>query len=450
MKIPRTPPDLTSLIRTPPPERVQRILAQGVGPLVGEKYRHWDTLQYLKPPGDLNHEEWWLALKLARQQLLKALPLSDRGGHPFYVGMPDPVFESVHRIDRDASGQIAISEQVTDQATRDRYLVNSIIEEAITSSQLEGAATTRSVAKDMLRSGRRPRDRGERMILNNFHGMRFLRDLKGKPLTGRMVLDLHRIVTEGTLEKPDAAGRLRSERDEPVYVWDRRDGTLLHEPPPPGSLPGRLEQMCDFANGRTPAFFIHPVIRAITLHFWVGYDHPFVDGNGRTARALFYWSMLSHGYWLCEFLSISSILRRAPAKYIRAYLYAETDGNDLTYFVLYHLAVIGRAIRGLQDYLKHKTEELRETRALLRRSAEFNHRQLALLSHALRHPGMQYTIESHRMSHDIVYQTARSDLLALAEKGLLEIHRTGRKFYFTSPENLTHRLARSGRPRPRS
>lgn len=61
-----------------------------------------------------------------------------------------------------------------------------------------------------------------------------------------------------------------------------------------------MTAMCAFPNGHLPDTFIHPAIRAIILHFWLGYDHPFVDGNGRTARALFYWAMLRQNYSLFE------------------------------------------------------------------------------------------------------------------------------------------------------
>jgi Fic family protein len=58
-----------------------------------------------------------------------------------------------------------------------------------------------------------------------------------------------------------------------------------------------------------PDKFIHPVVRAIILHFMIGCGHLFVDGNGRTARALFYWSVLHQKYRLMEFISISCIGR---------------------------------------------------------------------------------------------------------------------------------------------
>ena len=157
-------------------------------------------------------------------------------------------------------------------------------------------------------------------------------------------------------------------------------------------------------------------------------------------RALFYWSMLSQGYWLAEFLSISQILKRAPAQYSRSFVYTETDENDLTYFVLHQLGVISRAIEELQVYLRRKMREVREVHSLLKQTCDLNHRQLALLSHALRHPGMHYTIQSHRTSHNVVYQTARTDLLDLADRGLLIQQKSGKAYIFIAPPNLGERL----------
>jgi len=420
-------------------ERLKIVLTTHGGPLQGGRYRHWDQLIYLEPPGDLSHEEWWTGVKLSRSLLQKPLPFVDKTGKFFQLGMPDPALAMTHDIDRDACGQIQISEQVTNPATRDRYIMSSLIEEAITSSQLEGAATTGKVAKEMIRTGRKPRDKSERMIVNSYRAMQFIREVRNRKLSPEIIFDLHRLVTDGTLENPDAAGRVRRP-DEPVAVYDPRDESLLHEPPEAGTLHDRLVALCDFANHKTPEYFVHPVVRAILLHFWIGYDHPFVDGNGRTARAIFYWSMLSQDYWLSEYLSISSILKKGPAKYMRAYLYSETDQGDVTYFVLFHLRVIIRAIRELKTYLERKMTEFRQTSDLLRRSDRFNHRQIALLGHALRGPATHYTIHSHQSSHNVVYQTARADLLDLVRAKLLELRKVGRMFYFMPVEDLAERV----------
>jgi Fic family protein len=206
-----------------------------------------------------------------------------------------------------------------------------------------------------------------------------------------------------------------------------------------------MAAMCAFANGETPDHFVHPAVRAILLHFWLAYDHPFVDGNGRTARALFYWAMLRSGYWLFEFISISHILRKAPAKYGRSFLYVETDDNDLTYFILAQTQVIRRAVRELHAYVERKTTETRQVETRMRALDLFNHRQVELVRHALLHPGQRYTIASHRNSHNVVYQTARTDLIDLVERGVLEGLIKGRQRVFVAPVDLSERLLRIGK-----
>jgi Fic family protein len=185
---------------------------------------------------------------------------------------------------------------------------------------------------------------------------------------------------------------------------------------------------------------MHPVVRSILLHFWLGFDHPFVDGNGRTARALFYWSMAKQGYWLTEFLSISRLLKKGPSRYARAYLHAEID-NDATYFVLHQLQTIRQAIDELTAYLKRKTREIRETEHVVKRADDLNHRQITLIGHALRHLDAEYTIEGHRASHDIVYETARKDLLDLAARGWFTQRKQGRTFVYVPAPDLDRRVA---------
>ena len=372
------------------------------------------------------------------------MPLLDKRGHPVQFAMPDPVQRAIHDVDRQAAGSVAMPKPLVSEDERDRYLVSSLIEEAITSSQLEGASTTQDVAKEMLRSGRKPRDRSEQMILNNFRGMQMVREFKSEALTPERILEIHRIVTEDTLDDPTAAGRLRKPGEE-IKVVDAQHSTVLHEPPDAASLPKRLQRLCDFANDTAVAEpFVHPVIRAILLHFMLGYDHPFVDGNGRTARALFYWSMAHSGYWLMEYVSISRLLKEAPGQYARAYLHTETDDNDTTYFLIHQLDIIERAIQALHEYLIRKTQEQASAESLLRHaprlSNQLNHRQVALLSHALRHVGQGYTVESHRRSHRVTQQTARTDLLQLAELALLEKGKRGRAFVFYAPNNLRARI----------
>lgn len=448
MKIPQIPPNIETVLSD---SRTDLMAMLKQGPLVKGRYLHWDQLRHRSPPEKLTSEAWWAGIKIARQALYTHLPMQDKSGQPVKFGMPDPVLRALHEIDSQASGSVSMPGALVSSEDRDRYLVSSLIEEAITSSQLEGAATTREVAKEMLRSGRSPQDRYERMILNNFYVMQRIRELRTEPLTPELILSLHRIVTEGTLDVPKAEGRLRK-ASENITVMDATHTVILHEPPPAKSLKTRLKQLCEFANQDDSLEpFVHPVIRAILLHYMMGYDHPFVDGNGRTARALFYWSMARSNYWLMEYVSISRLIKQAPAQYGSAYLYAETDDNDATYFILHQLDIIKRAIESLHEYLKRKGAEQQSAEKLLRKAPNLantlNHRQVAILSHALRHPVHDYTVESHRRSHQITPQTSRTDLLQLVALNLLEQYKRGRAFVFAAPEDLRQRIETAAKPK---
>jgi Fic family protein len=421
------------------------IMRVGVEGGLGDGYVHWDKLRHLGPPGDLTCEEWWLGIKTARLATSRALPAWDVGGGRFSYNTPDGVQRLLHYVDQHCAGEIAMGELVaSDEQARHHYLVNSLMEEAIRSSQLEGATTTRRVAKELLRTGREPADRSERMILNNYRALEFMREETGESLTPAAVLELHRILTAGTLDDPTAAGRLQRPDEERIAVVDAIDGSLIHTPPPAAELPARLQALCDFANqGEDEAdSFIHPVVRAILLHFLLAYDHPFEDGNGRTARALFYWAMRTNGYWLAEYLSISRILREAPAQYSRAFLLTETDEGDSTYFLLHQLKTIRRAVDELHVYLNRKASEIRDVERLIEGSDGLNHRQLALLGDAIRHPDRVYAYQTHATDHRVTHETARTDLLQLHERGLLTRRREGHRFVFSPVGNLSESLRR--------
>lgn len=437
----QTPPDMVKLLEDVAPGRLTHVLRTPAPIRSKNEYPHWDKLRHLAPPDDFTHEEWWLKIKLGRSMAGRPFPLVGTDGDPFQYSTSDSVLRQLHHIDQRCSGEIAMAEVVrADDQARQHYLVNSLMEEAIRSSQLEGATTSRRVAKELLRTGRKPKDRSERMILNNYRALQFMREM-GDVLEPSAVLELHRILTEGTLDNPDAAGRLQTADEERVAVLDSSDGSVLHSPPPAEQLEARLDLMCEWANeDGEKNQFVHPMVRAILLHLWLAYDHPFEDGNGRTARALFYWYARTRGYWLIEYLSISRILRKAPAQYGRSFLETETDDNDATYFLINQLAVIERAIDELHEYLQRKMAEIRDTEKLLRGADGFNHRQLALLTDALRHNDRVYTFRSHAGGHQVTHETARSDLTDLADRGLLGRRRDGRRHSFVPPADLGKRL----------
>jgi Fic family protein len=440
MKIPQRPPSLDDLFAEPLDGDGFRRIFEHSQPLDAKgRYLHWDEMRNRRPPEGLDVRAWWFATSVARRSLRRILPFRSVDGTPFTFCNVDTIQKMVHRIDQQAGGQILADDVSTSLRSSNRYLVSSLIEEAITSSQLEGASTTRRVAKELLTSGRKPRDRSETMIANNYAAMLFSHEISGDELTTDAIFELHRILTQDTLDNPDSAGRTQRPEESRVSVyWN--DDTLLHTPPKAGELPARLEALCRFANSADEDGYIHPVVKAIIIHFCLAYDHPFEDGNGRTTRALFYRSMLHDGYWLAQYISISSILRKAPVKYAMSYLYTETDSNDMTYFIIYQLGVIERAIKSLHDYLTRKIVETREVEKKLQSSSILNHRQMTVVEKSLRDPGESFTIASQQTRHRVTYQTARSDLLELEDLGLMQKSRVSNKFVFRPVPEIAERL----------
>ena len=410
---------------------------------------NWEDCGYRAGQAGLTRQQLWALVKLSRSQDRHTIPLKDCRGKAFSYRLTPSAQRILHRIDRNLGGAVHSSfPQIDSPSDRQRFLITSLREEAIASSQLEGAAVTREVAKEMLLTGREPRNDGERMILNNYRTIRMLNGRLREPLTVPLLHEIQAELTAQTLKKPDAAGRFRRP-EEKVVVWDEEDNQALHTPPPAAELPQRVEALCAFANaGGGPeetVDFVPPAVRAILLHFWLAYDPPYVDGNGRTERALFYWSMLRSGYWLVEYLTISSVIRNQPKQYGRAFLNTEVDENDLTYFILYHLQVVERSIDAFREYMDRKRRE-KEQIAWAVLPALFNGRQQAVLVKAQKEPETRFTYESHAAGQGVTLATARSDLLGLEAKGLLRGNRVGRRFEFLAAPDLEERLRKLAGP----
>lgn len=322
-----------------------------------------------------------------------------------------------------------------------------MMEEAISSAQLEGAATTRNVAKEMLVKERAPVNDDERMILNNYKLMKHAKFNKYEDLTFELICEFHSIATTGVDDDDVRPGYIREEDD--IFVGGA-EGEVVHQPPKAALLFDRLEALCKFANdrhdGKDGRYFIHPVVKAIILHFMIGYEHPFRDGNGRTARCLFYWFMLKSGYWSFEYISISALLKEAPVQYGVSYVYTETDSFDLSYFVVYQLQVIERAINEFMDYVedkKREASELADWLEGLKVGGDLKYRHGHLLKKALIYPGRIFTAKELTHDYDISENTARKDLERLASMNVFLKVQEGKSFLYVARGDAEQQLKKN-------
>ncbi len=407
-------------------------------PLTDKKrYEHWDKLfrSWNKNTASEKPEQCWKKMKVGRLLKKSILPFADEHDHSFWFCQLEELAEFQHWIDKKAADVLgANTPSASDQTRRNKLLMEGVINEAIYSSQLEGAATPHHVAQKILSAPKpKPRNMGETMIVNNYKAMKFIDTIKQEKLTLPMILQLQGILTAGTLKDEDC-GRLRQQDD--IIVFDKTDNTVMHHPPPADKLYARMERLCDFANGKTPAQFLHPALRAIIIHFMLAFDHPFVDGNGRTARALFYWTMAHNDYWVMSYVSISGIIKRAQRKYYRAFLHSETDENDITYFLLHQIDSIKKAFTQLGDDIKQE-ERIRSPIERMQ-AGNLNQRQVTLLQQAIQNPLQSFLAREHQVRNNISYPTARADLLALAADGFFIRKQSGKEFlYFPADDLLT-------------
>jgi len=363
----------------------------------------------------------------------------DIEGKPFVFSLTDTILKKLHHIDMHLSDNLVFHHAGPEDEQKKEWLkkrvIASLIDEAITSSQIEGAATTRKQAKAMIKSGKKPKTHDEKMILNNFKAIRLItEDLKDEALSGELIKRIHSVLADELLDDPSEVGQFRRDdkEEDKVRVWD--DDTLLFVPPHYSEIEKRISDLCLFANDDKE--FYHPVIKAIILHFMIGYIHPFTDGNGRTARGLFYWYLVRKGYRLFEYVSISEVIKKSIGQYKRSYLYTEKDGGDLTYFIYYHLGVILKCIETLEQYIQKKIVEHDALKKRIRQQDKINLRQIDLLNHVIRHKDAVYTIHGHLNSNKISWATARSDLLKLEEKGFLTQHKSGKELYFLVSDQI--------------
>ena len=401
-----------------------------------KRHLYWEKFRHKFKNRSVPAETLWHLAKGARMLKAQYLELYKDRLLNFQYTITDQALRHLHQFDLNMGGVLA-TDSVLPERQDQRLLISTQMEEAIASSQIEGAVATREVAKRMLLTGRAPKDHSERMILNNYLTMRELVKHKRERLTPELICHFHRLITGGTLKNAEKEGVFRDNDD--VVVEDATTGEEFYRPPEHKHLKGMLKAFCEFANADDEKQFMHPIVRGIILHFLIGYIHPFVDGNGRTARALFYWYLLKRGYWLVEFLTISRIILRSSTGYAHAYLHTEYDENDLTYFIDFNLDAMNQAMSALKEHLERKMEERKKLPQLLTNTS-FNSRQAEILLWLDQEPLRTLTIKEVSNAMRTTLQTARTDLNGLLAAGFLSKRLIDRAEHFFASPNFALKL----------
>lgn len=379
---------------------------------INNKYLYWDKVKY-KTPAGVDPITFWYAVKVKRNIVAKRFTLGNR---TFKFSITNKMLELLHLLDLNLGGTLG-TQGIIPERDKKFYLINSIMEEAIASSQMEGASTTRKVAKEMLRKQLKPQNRGQQMIYNNYATIRYLVENQEQEFSVELLKEIQRLITYKTFTNGEYEGNFRTSDD--IMVMDSITGEIAHTPPSYEDIEKWIAQLADFINNDDEKFFIHPIIKGIIIHFMIAYIHPFTDGNGRTARSLFYWYMLKKGYWLTEYLSISRIIYRSKKKYEIAYLYTENDENDLSYFIQYNLEAMYKAFKELKLYIQRKLREQSDL-LYLKEIPEINERQAQILKILTEKPKSILTAKELTSLFNVTVKTTRNDLQQLVALGFMK------------------------------
>ena len=381
---------------------------------INEEYYYWTVIKKLDYPDGIRPADVWGIVKLRRRLTPNRVKFSD---YPFHWNINNKLQEFLHFLDMNTGGTLESPYKIPNE-DKSRYLISSIMEEAIASSQIEGAVTTRKKAKEMLRQNKKPTSKSEQMIVNNYKTIQKILEIKSDSLNKENLLALHQSITNETLSARSYEGALRDDNE--IDVVDSATGEVVHHPPDTAELDKLLNDLFIFFNDEDSELFIHPLIKACIIHFMVGFIHPFVDGNGRTARALFYWYLLKKGYWLTEYLSISRSILKAKGQYAKAFQYTETDEHDLTYFILFNLRIMKQSFDELRAYILRKNEEKKQLSDFLGIDG-INYRQSIILDWFYKEPQLLLTVKEAQTRSGVSNQSARNDLNELSQKGYLEL-----------------------------
>lgn len=378
---------------------------------IDNEYLYWDRVKYYAPK-ETSPEILWHAVKLRRS--FNTVNISF-GNYHFHFTITGKMQQLLHEFDLNFGGNIG-SDCVIPEKSQQHYLMSSIMEEAIASSKMEGASTTRKIAKEMLRKQTKPTNKSQQMIVNNYNTIRYLVEHKDDDLSIERLLDVHRHISTKTLDNIVMEGALRI--DDTICVMNDITGEIVHTPPPATDLESLLAELCSFANTDDENIFVHPIIKGIIIHFMLAYFHPFVDGNGRASRSLVYWYLLKKGYWLTEYLSISRVIYKNKAQYEKAFLYTENDTMDLSYFINFNLNTMKKAYEDLKSYLQRKIREQQDFYRF-RGFCNINERQAEILRIYSDKPQTLLTAKELSTRFPITVKTARADLQHLVDLGFV-------------------------------
>ena len=366
-------------------------------------------------PVSLPISKVWPELQKARRDKSESLPLLSIDGKPFWWVLTESISSQADEVISLARREIVFDRPEYEEAFRE-----AVLDEAVYSSVIEGAFTTKKEAREFIHEGRSPKNKSEQMVKSNYEALTYVLEHIDESITEQTIFDIYALATKDTFE---ADVPTNAYRNESVFVQSSR-GEIFHIAPQAEKVPGMMASLLDFITDSE----LPPLIKACIAHFYFVYVHPFIDGNGRTARALSFMMLLQAGYDFFRYFSISGVIAEERAKYYKAIKDVEDDDFDMTYFIDYYTGMLARAVKAMEERLVDKVV-LEQTLDKLK-AAGMNKRIIEGAKWILTSPNQSITIKAWQKKFGVVLETARQDLFKLEDAGIVHRKLVKRQYVF--------------------
>ncbi len=391
-----------------------------------EKYTPLDDIKYrLDKLGILKSNWSELRQKIQIYRKMSAVPFFLKSiDKRFWYFPSDSINKKIHRVE--SLGNKLFEKIENHSSFKIEFLANAAVEEAVASAIYEGANSTRLKAKALIASGNKPKDKDEWMLVNNHLAMRWVKENSKLPVSHGLVLKIHEIVSKNTLQGDDISfcGKFRNDV---VYVGNHQ-GTIHRK------IKEALTEVIELTTNHPR--FLHSLIKGILLHYFVAYIHPFFDGNGRTARTLFYFKAIKNDLKFVELLSISADLKEHGKRYKRSFDLVNEHELDITFFIDFCLDSLVTSLGKVEK----KVNYLFDISLLIEKEGlTFN--QVSLLQRMALNKYRATSIEKYAREIRKSREIARRELKDLLKKAYLKEEKKGRKFiYYVNSKELRARV----------
>ncbi len=178
-------------------------------------------------------------------------------------------------------------------------------------------------------------------------------------ITEDLILKVHNSVTKGTLENPSDCGVYRNRY---VVVANRITGEVFFRPPSNEDVPGLVRALVEWLNS-TDVGTIDPIIEAGIAHYEFVRIHPFVDGNGRTARVLATLILYLRGFDTKQFFCLDDYYDSDRPAYYKALQNIDQNTLDLTNWLEYFVEGVNVSTDAVKErIIRLSSERLRRTK----------------------------------------------------------------------------------------